>query len=265
MSDGRPLVSVVTISFKDLEGLRRTRQSVEMQSATTQIQHIIVDGGSGPEVESYLASLDPGVVWISERDQGRYDAMNKGVSLATGQYVWFMNSGDRFAGPSSVERAVSYLTGPHSWGFGYARFRDADDRFLGSFGHLPFRMDRFALGGQAIPHQAAVFGSEVISDVGPYDLSHGTAADQLFMMRCARRVAPIAIPEFLADFDIGGVGSSRRLWHYYRDMSRARKKAGVVVLGSSAADLAATTLLYVVAAVRIRIERLVRGYSGHHA
>ena len=257
-------ISVVTISYNDLEGLRRTRASVVAQTCFESIDHVIVDAGSGGDVDGFLEDLPPAVQWISEPDAGRYDGMNKGIKLARGKFVWFMNSGDTFSSPDAIQKALTYVTEPCDWGYGYARFRGARGEYLGLFGHLPFRMDRFALGGQAVPHQAAVFGRDLIAKVGLFSLSHGSAADQLYMLECAAIQAPHSIPEILADFDASGIGSTRRLWHYYRDMNTARRRAGVVVLRSSKLDKLATFVLYLSAMARSRVEKIVRGHSGHH-
>lgn len=107
-----PTVSVITISFKDLDGLKRTVESVRAQRYEGRIEHIIIDGGSGDEVRDYLSGVEPPFAyWQSEPDGGRYDAMNQGIAHASGDLLWFLHSADRFSEPDVVARAVAALAG----------------------------------------------------------------------------------------------------------------------------------------------------------
>lgn len=89
-------ISVITINYNNLEGLRKTMESVFAQSCRS-FEYIVVDGGSsdgGAELIRENASrIDK---WVSERDGGIYNAMNKGVKMASGEYCLFLNSGDVF-------------------------------------------------------------------------------------------------------------------------------------------------------------------------
>lgn len=126
-----PTVSVITISFNDLDGLQRTVKSVRAQRYRGRIEHIVIDGGSGDDVVAYLSGCEPGFAyWQSEPDGGRYDAMNQGIAHASGDLLWFLHSADRFSGPDVVAQAVEALSGkgPVSelWGFGMDRLVGLD-------------------------------------------------------------------------------------------------------------------------------------------
>ena len=97
-SPAAPLLSVVTICYNDSAHLERTLLSVKSQKETfPHIQYIVVDGASTDDtprlLEQYASTID---LVISEPDKGIYDAMNKGLKKATGDYVCFLNSGDVF-------------------------------------------------------------------------------------------------------------------------------------------------------------------------
>lgn len=104
MNENNVTLSIVTITFNDLNGLVDTVASVdavfEKTSRRQSFQHVIVDGGSTDGTPSYLVQLRGAhrvsTVVISEPDDGVYDAMNKGVRLASGVFVLFLNSGDMF-------------------------------------------------------------------------------------------------------------------------------------------------------------------------
>lgn len=91
-----PLISIVTINYNNAEGLDKTLASVNCQTSD-EFEHIIVDGGSTDNSVEKIKHYDNGNVpriWISEKDNGIYNAMNKGIRMARGQYLQFLNSGD---------------------------------------------------------------------------------------------------------------------------------------------------------------------------
>ena len=91
------LLSLITINFNNATGLQRTINSVQLQETDFSFEHIIIDGASVDNsldvAEQYTGSY-PNVVLISEKDSGIYNAMNKGLSVASGSHVAFLNSGD---------------------------------------------------------------------------------------------------------------------------------------------------------------------------
>ena len=109
-------LSIITINYNNEDGLRKTLASVAFQTYRD-IEHIIVDGGSTDgsvdairEYESSNPNKDPffkhTIKWVSEKDSGIYNAMNKGIRKATGAYIQILNSGDIFAAPDVVEHIV---------------------------------------------------------------------------------------------------------------------------------------------------------------
>lgn len=111
-------LSIVTINYNNAEGLRKTLASVAAQTYS-KIEHIIIDGGSTDNsvdiIKEYVRQVESekwkeeSVIWSCEKDKGIYDAMNKGVKKATGDYVWILNSGDAVAAPDVVERMIASL------------------------------------------------------------------------------------------------------------------------------------------------------------
>lgn len=87
-------ISIITINYNNRDGLRNTLESVAAQS-DRRFEYIVVDGGSTDGSVEEIRRHEPIISrWISEPDKGIYDAMNKGVAMATGEYVVFVNSGD---------------------------------------------------------------------------------------------------------------------------------------------------------------------------
>ena len=93
-----PLVSVITVVYNDVKNIERTIQSVLSQPQEW-IEYIVIDGGSTDGTVDLIKQYDHLITaWISERDDGIYDAMNKGIALARGDGITFLNSGDSYEG-----------------------------------------------------------------------------------------------------------------------------------------------------------------------
>ncbi|CAM2735593.1 glycosyltransferase family 2 protein [Skermania piniformis] len=231
-----PRVSVITISYRDLPGLRGTVASVRAQRTSAEIEHIVIDGGSGPAVADYLAGLDPQpAYWRSAPDRGRYDAMNQGIARATGDLIWLLHSGDRFADPDVVEAVRRRLDRPRTrWGYGRCRLVDADGQPIGTLGAVPFDRARFLAGRAVIPHQATFVGADIADRLGPYDEQFGLAADQLYLFGAALLQPPVVLDRILCDFDTTGAGSTRAIKYNFADLRRAWDVIGYYPHGSRA-------------------------------
>jgi glycosyltransferase involved in cell wall biosynthesis len=100
------MLTIITINYNNPAGLHRTIESV-LNQTTTDFEYIVVDGASTDESISYLETFKPSnfrtFKWISEPDTGIYNAMNKGIRMATGEYLLFINSGDELADKTVVE------------------------------------------------------------------------------------------------------------------------------------------------------------------
>ena len=221
----QPTVSVVTIAFRDLPGLKKTVDSVRNQRYP-HIEHVIVDGGSGPEVVDYLATRDPEFAyWQSQPDEGRYDAMNQGIERATGHLLWFMHAGDCFSDPDAIGSVVEALAdkGPIEslWGYAHANRVGSNGEVLNVWNAMPFDLHKFSTARQVLPHQAAFFGSELTRQINGYDLSFDIAADQLFMWRAALLHPPVTVDRVVCDFDATGAGTRREMSKNYADLRRA--------------------------------------------
>ena len=90
----KPLISIITVNLNDVEGLKRTMTSV-FEQTYKEYEYIVIDGGSTDGSKEYIESHSDKIdTWVSEKDSGIYNAMNKGIKVATGEYFLFLNSGD---------------------------------------------------------------------------------------------------------------------------------------------------------------------------
>ncbi|GIV35166.1 MAG: glycosyl transferase [Chitinophagales bacterium] len=104
MAGNNPKLSIITVCFNAEQFLERTIESIVSQTYP-HLEYILVDGGSTDGTLSVIKKYERHIGrWHSEPDQGLYDAMNKGMRMATGDYLWFMNAGDRIYGPQTVKQ-----------------------------------------------------------------------------------------------------------------------------------------------------------------
>lgn len=102
--------SIITVNYNNKEGLRRTIESVVSQTYHD-YEFIIIDGGSTDGSAEVLKEYDKYITyWVSEKDNGIYNGMNKGIAKATGDYLNFMNSGDCFYSSNILEKVSDYLS-----------------------------------------------------------------------------------------------------------------------------------------------------------
>jgi glycosyltransferase involved in cell wall biosynthesis len=116
----QPKFSIITVTYNAAQWLERTIQSILSQTYPN-IEYIIVDGKSTDETVDIITNYELRITgnsqfsilnfqFISEPDKGLYDAMNKGLKLATGDYVWFINAGDRIYSNNTIQEIVTHLS-----------------------------------------------------------------------------------------------------------------------------------------------------------
>lgn len=202
------LVSIVTPTLNRAPFLEANLASVAGQSYAN-IEHLVIDGGSTDNSVGILQAVrDPRVRWISEPDQGMDDAVNKGLRMARGEIVAYLNSDDLYL-PWAVEAAVTALRALPDAAAVYGHAIRTDDH-----GHAwpwlqaPFSPSATAAWGSLI--QPAVFWRrDVHYEVGWFDEGLRFVADLDFWLRVARRHRLVSIDEFLA-IDQSHAGAASR-------------------------------------------------------
>lgn len=111
------MLSIITICFNNVEGLKKTLASVASQTSP-EFEHVIVDGGSSDGsadiIREYAESASYPVRWVSEPDKGIYNAINKGMRMSSGDYIQVLNSGDIYASNDVVARMSAHLSSLNS-------------------------------------------------------------------------------------------------------------------------------------------------------
>ena len=179
-----PKISVITVVFNGEKHIGRTIESVLRQSYAT-MEYIIVDGKSTDATMQVIAGYKGVHKLISEPDEGLYDAMNKGLKMATGDYVWFLNSGDQIHSQDTVERMMEGLEDLPDIIYGGTLIIDEaqneiGDRRLKPPDQLSWKSFRE---GMLVCHQSFVVKRE---KAPVYDLKYRLSADIDWSIRAAK-------------------------------------------------------------------------------
>lgn len=186
-----PLVSIVTPSFNQARYLEAAIQSVLSQDYP-RIEYLIVDGGSTDGSVDIIRKYESKLAWwVSEKDKGQTDAINKGFARARGEIFAWLNSDDAYE-PFAVGRAVKYLLDHPEAGMVYAdcNYINEDGRVIGKFPAAQTDLKRLRAGYVHIPQQTAFFRADLWRQAGPLDPAFYFAMDYDLWTRLAAR-API--------------------------------------------------------------------------
>ena len=200
-------ISVITINYNNCDGLRKTIESVVNQTYKS-VEYIIIDGGSTDgSLEAIKEYADKIGYWVSEADNGCYHAMNKGIKVATGEYVIFMNSGDYFYSNETIADFVA--TNPTEDVL-------CGDMFLslGCVNVVPEKLTfRYLFEGN-LPHQAC-FIKTAVQKQYPYNENLKIVSDWEFFLKTLilNNGSYRKINKIISYFDFTGISSSNQELH----------------------------------------------------
>jgi len=202
-------LSIVTICYNNEKGLRRTFESLKPALDSMDCEWLIIDGNSSDGTKMFLHELQQqhytaSIKILSESDHGIYDAMNKGIHYATGQYLWFLNAGDLLTNAKTYRKIIERLQQNPDFLYGDAFEGDPHTDY-----HKPARPIHDMIRGMFTHHQAMIYRRDLMADLR-YDLSYQIAADYDFTIAYLKRVKSLNIaylPEPICWFEQGGLSS----------------------------------------------------------
>lgn len=215
-------LSIITVCYNEEKTIEQTIRSVLNQSFQD-FEYIIIDGGSNDGtvdiINNYKDKIDH---FVSEADNGIFDAFNKGIGLSNAEYVYFLNAGDYFCSDNVLESI--FAINPNAelvygdiiveMNSGWA-FRKKS----------PSRICLFYMFVDSIPHQATFTKRELFDKAGLYDLSCRIAADYRFSLKAIyqHNATLQYIPQPIAYYNLrgdSGKKENRKKHLYYRDLSQ---------------------------------------------
>ena len=183
-----PIISVVTPSFNQGPFIRETIESVLAQGGDDW-EHIVVDGGSNDDTISILKEY-PHLVWVSEKDKGQADALNKAIKMSSGEVIFWINSDDLVANGAFQAARRFFTNHPEAQIVcGNAVTLDKDGRELIRTGpRVRARKLRYPWDGDTSMHQPSiVFRRTVYEFAGPFDITLDCAMDYDFFLRASEK------------------------------------------------------------------------------
>ena len=218
-----PKLSIITVNFNNKDGLIRTAESVVAQT-WGDYEWIIIDGGSTDGsvgvIREYIDKSTKLAYWCSEKDGGVYSGMNKGIAKASGEYCYFLNSGDYLREPASLERVFA-VDFDEDIVYGDMMLEREGGRCVARKFKDNIRPSGLLYG--ILPHQNMLIKTKILTATNGYrtdlkivsDWAHYTAAI------CRDHVSYRHVPLVLAINQGGGMSNDAKCWH----IQKAERKA----------------------------------------
>ncbi len=199
---GKPFLSIITVTFNSESYLEQTINSVISQDQSNSIEYIIIDGGSTDNTLQIISSYNSKINWISESDNGIYDAINKGIKISRGNYIGIINSDDWYE-PNILSEIIHLLEQKNIDVLcGLIRVWE-NESILGIQGNS----SNFLKYGM-IAHPSCFVRKSVYEELGLYEISLKISADYDFMLRCFNANKSFYLLEkVIANFRLGGVSN----------------------------------------------------------
>lgn len=245
-------VSIITVCFNSSKTIRRTLESV-LQQSYSEIEYLIIDGASTDITVDIIKEYEPlfqgRMKWVSEKDDGIYDAMNKGIRMASGELIGIINSDDYYE-KRAVENIVNELTEDrYQILYGAMRtWKNGEEESINISSHK-FLQDRM------INHPSCFVTKAVYEDYGSYDTRYRSVADYDFMLRMCQHKEIIFKPVYklIANFTTGGMCSSGTA---YEELVRMKYERGMISKRKYKYFLRKSTLYHMIKQMRMFSNRM---------
>ena len=171
-------ISIITINYNNLDGLKRTIESVVNQT-WQEFEYIVIDGGSTDGSAQYIETQSANIdYWVSEPDKGIYNSMNKGIAKATGDYLLFLNSGDHFYSNTVLQENHTSI---NTFDLIYFNLNVV----VGETNNIKTYPDQLSFSyfvKDTLPHPATFIRANLFDKMGMYDESLKIISDWKFFM-----------------------------------------------------------------------------------
>lgn len=205
------IITVITSTFNCAKDLEITASAIRKQTIQNQVQWIIADGGSTDgTLDVIQRNLDIISFWLSEKDEGIYDAWNKAIKHANGNWIQFIGAGDELANNNTLEIALQYLETAypkHDLVYGRLQYLSENDRQVIDEVGAPWAdmKGKWEYFRPKLPIHPEVFHHiSLFKEDQPFDTSYKIAGDSHFLMRAIKDRDPLYIPVLIDKMPLGG-------------------------------------------------------------
>jgi putative colanic acid biosynthesis glycosyltransferase len=207
MNDKQLLISIITVVYNGEQFLEKTIQSVKNQTYKN-IEYIIIDGGSTDGTVEIIKKYEDYIdYWVSEKDKGIYDAMNKGSQIATGDFINFLNADDIIYKNNTLENIVKNMINIDSVYYGRASI--VSDKVCWIYPNKEVKDFSKWLKLNLPNHQTIFFPKSFYKNYF-YDLRLSIGADDDYKLFALKNYTTKFIDEIVVEFQRGGVSSNHR-------------------------------------------------------
>lgn len=213
-------LSIITINYNNLSGLKKTLESIVNQT-WQEFEYIVIDGGSTDGSAAYLESQSEHIdFWVSEPDQGIYNAMNKGIAQATGEYLLFLNSGDYLYSNTVLQENYTFLA---DYDLIYFNIQHLGKNNYSKTLSYPAILRFSDLFFDCLSHQATFLRKDLFESVGLYDENLTIVSDWKFMILALfkHHCSYLKVDETLSSYSLDGISAdmeNRELVYKERDL-----------------------------------------------
>ncbi|HNW25913.1 MAG TPA: glycosyltransferase family 2 protein [Candidatus Gastranaerophilaceae bacterium] len=215
-------ISVITVCYNAKNDIEDTIQSVFKQTALENIEYIIIDGNSTDGTKEIIKKYKDKISkYISESDTGIYNAMNKGIKLATGDFIQFLNAGDFYINEKVVEDFLPHLQNAKSEIIFGNLF--AFNKYNGDVVRINENIiDKYLFNYQSIPHPCTFFRREIFEKVGLYNENYRIVSDFEWYLKYFNEYGGsyLYVDKYAIIFDLNGICSSAK----FADIHRKERK-----------------------------------------
>jgi glycosyltransferase involved in cell wall biosynthesis len=210
-------ISIITVTFNAESVIDDSIHSIISQDYDNK-EIIIIDGLSIDETISKINSFKNKIdIFLSEKDLGIYDAMNKGLELASGDFVIFMNAGDFFFSNDTISKVVNFITQKNAIYYGNAIYISEDKNLKYERGGV---FNKFRLASTNICHQT-IFYPKTVYKSEKYNINYRLFADWEYNMRCCKNnIRFLHINETISLYDHTGISIKQRDLNFEREVKK---------------------------------------------
>ncbi|MCX6313039.1 MAG: glycosyltransferase family 2 protein [Bacteroidetes bacterium] len=219
-----PKITIITPSFNQGQFLEETIQSVLGQNYPN-LEYIIMDGGSSDNSIEIIKKYEHGIaIWKSEKDKGQSDAINKGLRIATGEIVGWLNSDDLLSPGSLFELAKVFNDSRIQIIFSPINIINSDSKICGVSNRKVMDFNSMLFGSQVVNQEGIFWRREVNGRIGHINIGLHYAMDYDFFLRCCQAYKPTYVPYKFASHRKHSAQKTNSTDGYLKEMTELRMK-----------------------------------------